>query len=378
MIEEHKRRESGSYLAVPLNEAISLYKTGMTIREIGKRLNYHETLVQYRLRKAGIKLKRKRYRIPINQTVLLYELGISTDKIAEIYKTTFHCIRDCLVDHGVEIRHIETHDFSLTDAEIPYETYLSKNTESAWSKINNSWISINDSFFANWSHELAYILGWIVSDGNIPQTKKCFRITSTDIDHLQEMANLFSVGITMSIRKWPENKKHYKPAGTISVFRSDIVEWLISIGIIPNKSNIIKMPQIPQEYLRDFVRGVFGGDGCFTFKHSKYGLSPKLVFTSGSLDFVTELGEQIQKQTGLKYQVESQNTIHNLTYYNNTAIETIFSYMYEGVPENLILKRKYEKFKQYFSGIGGDPIVSAHDGKGRLQPSKVAQEMSEL
>src|SRR5699024_11813630 len=48
---------------------------------------------------------------------------------------------------------------------------------------------------------------------------------------------------------------------TLSIYRKRVVDDLKSLGVLEAKSRYIRMPNIPNEYLPHFIRGVIDGDG---------------------------------------------------------------------------------------------------------------------
>lgn len=184
--------------------------------------------------------------------------------------------------------------------------------------------------------------------------KNAFRITSTDVEHLKNIAQLFAKDVTISIRKW-DRKKHPKNrvAGTLSIGRVSMVNRLLELGITPAKTKNIRFPDVPDEFLGDFVRGVFEGDGCLTLKlaKKKY-LMPKINISSGSREFLVVMGERIMRKYKIQYCLYNQGNTWGLEYYSFEAIKTFFDLMYRDTPPNMILKRKYDIFIEYFESKG--------------------------
>lgn len=354
----HAKQAKGTWRDVPIDKAKELYQTGMSIARVARKLDFSQGMVRYALNKNGIKTRRRNNKFTDEEVITLYEQGYSMEAIATMFGVKRTKIRTALLLNDANIRHREPYDFLKCDAFIEYEPYGFKKRTTNYTKsilkyATRSKIFTDENFFNEWSHELAYFLGWMASDGNIVKEKHVFRITSTDIGHLKKLFSMFSYGWTVSIRKW--NKLHemnHNPAGTIAIARKDIVRKLMEYGIMPKKSLTIKMPYVPPQYLRDFARGVFEGDGCITLKKSLY---PKIVFASGSKEFLDGLGAAIEKQTGLKVYVSvDKNGTWHLDYNSPAATEILFHYFYDGVPSNMILERKYNKFLEYFKTKAGD------------------------
>ncbi|TCU72831.1 hypothetical protein EV204_105167 [Tissierella praeacuta] len=307
----------------------------------------------------------------------LYNEGHSLENISKMFNVSRRQIRNSLHRTKTEIRSRLPYDVNKRTETVDYAPYNLSIRETRYTNSHNKYSSSNkvytdELFFSSWSHELAYFLGWVASDGNISMSKNVFRITSTDIEHLESLFSLFSYGWTTTIREWnSKEQSHYLPAGTISIAREDIMNKLIDYGIPPNKSLIMEMPYIPSEYVRDFVRGVFEGDGCITYKNN---LSPKIVFATGSKNFAYGLGKAIEKQTGLKIHVyvDCKET-WTLEYDSITSVKMLFQYMYKGVPSELILKRKYNVFVELFTLRNEVDIIGNNDKHSR-EGKSISQE----
>lgn len=353
----HTKQAKGTWKDVPIEKAKELYGTGISISEVARQLGFDKGMVGYALKKNGVKTTKRNNVFTDDEVSSLYEEGCSLEKIAQIYSVGRCKIRTALEKNNTDVRDRLPYDMEKKTEFVDYSPYeLSKkatNYTNSPSKYSNSKkVFTNENFFNKWSHELAYFLGWMASDGNI--SGRTFRITSTDIEHLKKLFSLFSYGWNVSMRKWNDTtEKNNSPAGTIAIARKDIVDKMINFGITPNKSLTIKMPNVPTQYLRDFVRGVFEGDGCLTIKtkmRKKSTIySPSIVFASGSREFLEGLGEAIERQTGLKIYVSvDKRGTWRLDYSSTIATEIFFHYMYDGVPQNIILDRKYNKFLEYF------------------------------
>ncbi|MCX6743614.1 MAG: hypothetical protein NT116_05255, partial [Candidatus Parcubacteria bacterium] len=96
-------------------------------------------------------------------------------------------------------------------------------------------------------------MGLITTDGNLSPDGRHLHFTSKDL----ELAALFKkiLGLTNKIGKksrgGDEEKKYYVVQfGDINFYR-----FLLSIGLMPNKSKILGSLKIPDRYFKDFLRG---------------------------------------------------------------------------------------------------------------------------
>lgn len=121
-----------------------------------------------------------------------------------------------------------------------------------WNK-GKSICCVNHSFFKTWTPNMAYILGFIATDGCLSPNNG-IKITSVNEEILikisQEMQSTYKIGA------------HSAGAKQIQIYSEEIYNDLIAIGITPQKTYNLKFPDIPSEYLSHFIRGVFDGDGC--------------------------------------------------------------------------------------------------------------------
>lgn len=116
---------------------------------------------------------------------------------------------------------------------------------------------VNENFFKTWSHEMAWVLGFLITDGTVNQNSIIF--AQKDQRILQVIAKLMDSNATI-----------YEPNGTrttsILILNSKtLVKDLESFGIYPNKSLNVPFPDVPNEYLPSFIRGIIdGAAGCKT------------------------------------------------------------------------------------------------------------------
>jgi hypothetical protein len=98
-----------------------------------------------------------------------------------------------------------------------------------------------------------YLLGALLTDGNIFISGHCNKIqmTSKDADWLLLIQQLIGCAI------YPTKDGH----GNLSINSKEICGILLDSGCAPNKSLLVRLPHIPNEYLPDLIRGCMDGDG---------------------------------------------------------------------------------------------------------------------
>jgi hypothetical protein len=212
------------------------------------------------------------------------------------------------------------------------------------SKVGNQrYCAINEAFFSSWSPEMAYVLGLMMTDGCISKTKNgSYRISLclNDGDLLRNVVKAMGSDHTVTESK-------YQKGMNVFIFgREKIAQDLLRLGMKPRKSLNLEFPNIPREYLRDFIRGVFDGDGCVYFLKTKY---PRLntCFVSGSKAFIYGLEEALRVLGMPAAKINTyhhKNTYYTLRYAYKNSLK-LFRIMYEGMKGDMFLLRKFNKFK---------------------------------
>jgi hypothetical protein len=204
-----------------------------------------------------------------------------------------------------------------------------------------------------WSSQFAYAIGLLVSDGNLSSNGRHITFTSKDI----ELINLFqeSLGIQMFVGKKAsgnsEEKKYYR------VQFGDVLfyQFLLQIGLTPNKSKTIGTIAVPEEFFFDFLLGSFDGDG-YTYSYFdprfKSSFMFYTAFTSASREHVNWLRREICIKLAIKGHIttNADKTIFQLKYAKDESIP-LLKKMYEN--KNVLgLSRKRLKIKEMLRIIG--------------------------
>jgi intein-encoded DNA endonuclease-like protein len=198
-----------------------------------------------------------------------------------------------------------------------------------------------------WSSNFAYAIGLITTDGNLSPNGRTIIFTSKDkemVDNFQK-ALCTSYNYCMKANGANPEKKYY----VIQIGDVLFYHFLESIGLTPNKSKTIGKIKIPQEYLRDFIRGSFDGDGCsysYWDKRWKSSFMLYLEFVSASKEHILWLQEIINKEVGIHGHItkSGNHSCFQLKYAKNESIK-LFKYMYND-EKSLYLCRKYLKIKE--------------------------------
>ena len=189
--------------------------------------------------------------------------------------------------------------------------------------------SINEDFFETWSHDMAYVLGFWWADGCIH--KGLFSISQSLKDRyiLEDIAKVMNFDGPI--------KEYNGKYGSLNIYCRNLVESVKALGGTENKSLTCSLPDIPEEFFPDFVRGYFDGDGSvFILKNG----STLSNFTSGSEKFSMEFCEMINLfilNLGAKRYKEKKNYFNIRISSNGTRLLREFMY---STPSGIFLKRK--------------------------------------
>jgi len=234
---------------------------------------------------------------------------------------------------------------------------------------NFSYEDIDENFFGKWSSEMAWALGLLFTDGHIRANMVQF--TSVDIDLLEKVKTLFQSSRPVQKRTQGYDKSKHIYAFAFS--HPKIANDLRKLGMHEKKSLDMVLPNVPEEYMRHFIRGCWDGDGSVFLDKTKIVAS----YISGSKKFIERLVQELYKigiSKGVSYRYEKSGkrvlmpiiseeilsnhpsgrfplTIHmkNINAYyikiqTRENVEKLFHYFYDEVEESVYLTRKYNVF----------------------------------
>lgn len=216
------------------------------------------------------------------------------------------------------------------------------------------------------SEDKAYWLGFIFADGNISSSRNTFEITLSykDKKHLDKF-NTFTKfkGDNVLVSDAKYNGKIYKRCRW-SIVNKHLWETLNNYGCIPNKSLVLEFPNcIPKEYLRDFIRGYFDGDGCITYDHLNITPLSNMLGTEKFLYRVKEILSELNINSNITSDKRMKDTkILNI---KKSDVNDFLDYLYKD--SKIYLDRKfnrYEFFKHSRSAEELAELLASENGEG--------------
>jgi hypothetical protein len=211
-------------------------------------------------------------------------------------------------------------------------------------KMRNTTYFSDFNFFDEINTEAkAYILGFIYADGCLHRNSLSISLALKDIEILER--------IKLEMRSERViTKMHNSGFGdgslacNLTITSSVLREGLIKQGITERKTETCNFPEIPEAYLRHFIRGYVDGDGSFGLYHSK-GVDRYNLSICASPLFATRLSEVFSGLTtakgGLyKRHKDSKSNVVTLRYSGKTTVCVLLDYMYAGATIYLSRKQK--------------------------------------
>lgn len=229
----YKRQMTTQKFDLLIPQMEEMFKNGNKIIDIANSLNIGEKIVSTRLKKLGYVIRKEHHSKVFlmsksEEIIRMYREGLSTVEIGKRFDTVPSNIWRVLRDNQETTNPV---------------------------RIN----SVNDNFFAKIDNEVkSYCLGWWMSDGNTSTKGHTSKLSITDEDILIEIAK--AMNYTGQIYK-EKLKEERKQAYTLKISSIKLRQDLINLGCVPNKTFLLKFPNITENLLNHFVRGFLDGDG---------------------------------------------------------------------------------------------------------------------
>ncbi len=282
---------------------------------------------------------------------------LSLGDIGKLVGTSRTNVHTKLKQFHIPVRdRVESRAIALDNGKIQY--YFT-NENGATEKKTLRKVRFNKTFFTRWSKEMAYVLGVIYTDGtlrlDIRQNSQMgsLSIFQKEKELLEKVLTLMECEVNIVTKTRREYNNVVRGEGyRFGIVNNLLYKQLIDLGVTPNKSLILKFPNIPKEYARHFIRGCWDGDGTVYIEKRNGHL--KSSFICGSLNFIKMLLQYLE-DAGLskrKLYTDTRSKGGNTSYYFRYATKDsikLFHYLYRDVTESQYLKRKYSIFFNYLN-----------------------------
>ena len=219
--------------------------------------------------------------------------------------------------------------------------------------------TLNEHFFETIdSEEKAYFLGLLFADGNITNDTSRKRNPTIRLQLKlsdQKLIEDFRKTINGS-GAITYDKREKKEAACFS-FRSKIMaDDLSKYGIIPNKTYLTKhLPEIPNEFLKDFLRGLLDGDGSIyqETKSKKFRIDFCSYHQSICQEFRTLCNTFLDKEN--TNTIANYGTAYHIRFNDQNSVKQLATVLYKG--NKVALARKYEMAKLIYEDNSEEDIV---------------------
>ncbi len=190
-----------------------------------------------------------------------------------------------------------------------------------------------------WSADFAYAIGLIASDGNLSKDGRHVIFVSKDDEQITNFCCALRVDTSVGCTYSGKNVRAYR------VQLGDVLfyNFLLSIGLMPNKSKVIEKILVPDEFFFDFLRGCFDGDGCvysYWDKRWRTSFMFYMSIASASRVFIDWIRHEIQCRLGtLGHMTTDKDVTYFQLKYARADSLILIKAMYERAERSLTRKR---------------------------------------
>ena len=244
-----------------------------------------------------------------------------------------------------------------------YRCFKKLNLSLRSNAINSKKYTFNEEYFEEIdSANKAYWLGFIYADGYISskrnQSNRVLGISLNikDKKHLEKFNNCLESDV--EIKTYIESSGFGKGNQYCRVLYTSqkLTNDLIKYGVYEKKSNILSSPNIPEKYIKDFIRGYFDGDGSIWKQDNATQFNIGIVGTDKLLIFIqNNLLENniISRHYPLNKRRKNQ-VVSNFKFGGNNLVYKFLQYLYEN--SEMYLDRKMELYLELKEKINSHPI----------------------
>ena len=203
--------------------------------------------------------------------------------------------------------------------------------------------NLNDNYFSSENERMAYLLGFLASDGTIDKKNNRIKIGLSSVDKDFLIMIKKELGYEGDILDYQTSNGFN--VSELTFTSQQIKKDLAKYNIVPNKTFTYTFPEsLNKKYWIDFIRGYFDGDGSVSTAGPH---AIRWQICAANKQVLEKIIDFFYEEYGIeKVSILVQMKEHPLYYfqYSTTATKKIFSILYK---ENCLkLPRKYFKFKE--------------------------------
>jgi intein-encoded DNA endonuclease-like protein len=188
---------------------------------------------------------------------------------------------------------------------------------------------VRDDFFDNWSHDMAYILGFITADGSISLDggHRLVRVFA----HKKDMEVLEYIRSCVCLTRPIESQKNrnVRELRWTSQHQCNVLGE--NFGIVSRKSLVVRCQfEIPEIYFGDYLRGLFDGDGSFVINRQWSKPRVHSILYSGSKNFLLDVRDKFGGNGSIHKKSDSNCYRWTLGFKDSILLREIMYYNHSG------------------------------------------------
>lgn len=203
--------------------------------------------------------------------------------------------------------------------------------------------NVDEHAFDCLTEETAWLTGLLFSDGCLSGSHNGIALSSTDRDLVESARRILKSEHAI----WSFTPTHSFGTATqhrLSIRNKALFQAYIGLGIPVTKRDRTAFPVLPASLKRDFIRGVFDGDGGISIKSA-----PQAYF-SGPLEFARVLRQHLIDVVGIDtsklYEPKQTHGVGAVHIWSKPSMHKLFHYMYDGA--TVYGNRKRDTWSRYF------------------------------
>ncbi|HLD82403.1 MAG TPA: LAGLIDADG family homing endonuclease [Candidatus Omnitrophota bacterium] len=196
---------------------------------------------------------------------------------------------------------------------------------------------------------LWYLAGLITSDGCLFKDGRHIDITSADYEFLNKLKDALELTNRVTVKYGFKKQRAFH----MQIGNRNFYNFLLSIGLTPNKSLSLGAINAPSKFFIDFLRGVIDGDGGMQrWIHCTNGREQwNLRIASGSMQFLEWLQNQIEILIRVQGRLHCEGPTRFRLKYGKMAAKAIVKQCY--YQDCLGLDRKIKLARECFDSYRG-------------------------
>lgn len=226
--------------------------------------------------------------------------------------------------------------------------------------------SVNDNFFKTQSHDMAYILGLLASDGCVSKKTNHLNLDLSIIDEEILYKIKKALDFEGSIERYINSGGH--EYSRLKICSPQMKKDLAHYGIVPAKTYTLQPPYfLDEKYYISYIRGYFDGDGCIYANYDKY--TYDWYICGAKKDVLEWMQSVLLNKYGISSSLNSVagvlkggDDFYSIHIYKKNDIAKLFEILY--VPNSLFLQRKYDIMKNFYD-IKSTRLYSLSDKEKR-------------